>query len=865
MRLARTPLLIALLAAAAGSQARAANAPVYTGGWGDAWAEDERAAAAPAPAPARSPQASTLPLPSPLPQASPQPAAAPHAQAWPQAGGWGQAWDDGDRTAPAAPSRAATAPVPPPTTVQAAVPAPTVVTAQVQPSLEQPAQPSQPRAAPAPAAPAAPASAPAEEDEPVNLTADQIIHDRELGIVTAVGRVEIVQQHRTLVANTVSYNLKEDVVSASGNVTLLEPSGEVIFADYVELTGDLKTGVAEEIRVLLADKSRMAAATARRVGGMRTDFDKAVYTACEPCKDNPSKAPIWQTKAELVTQNKAEEIIEYRDAWLEMWGVPVAYTPYMSHPDPSVKRKSGFLVPSAGVNSTLGTNATVPYFWAIAPNQDITFSPRFLAPKSSKRTADSLDDASDTVLKHVVLAGEHRWIGRDGETKSMASLTADKYDGDLRGHIDAKGRFDLNNRWRTGYQIQRASDDTYTSLYGYRINTDRPWLTTRPYLEGFGTRNFAMAEAFAFQGIRSDDDDKAVPLVLPHMAYSYVGDPSPRGGFWKVDTDLLAYARDEGTDAGRLSTQVAWQRPFRSRLGELYTFTASLRGDGYHSVSDQASQEDGTAGRVIPQMALNWRLPFTRQGRHLSQIIEPLAMVAVSPNGGNPANIPNEDAIDVELDEMNVLRPNRMPGLDRVEGGPRGAYGLRWTGYPSTGGLVIGQIAQGWRAHADTTYGDGTGFKEELSDYMGRVQVSPGGHFTFMDRVRLDKDSLEIRRHEAAVSLGPRALRANASYVFFDRTDGAEGSNYGNRQYVAYGLSSELTRYWSWRGVASHDLTDAGGPLGWTSSLLYNDECFAFRSDIQRTYTYDRDIESGYTITFHVIFKTLGDVPFNAF
>ncbi|MEW5729184.1 MAG: LPS assembly protein LptD, partial [Pseudomonadota bacterium] len=296
----------------------------------------------------------------------------------------------------------------------------------------------------------------------------------------------------------------------------------------------------------------------------------------------------------------------------------------------------------------------------------------------------------------------------------------------------------------------------YAGVYGYRIDSERPWLTTRPYIEGFGRNNYMMAEGFAFQSTRTTDDPGRSPVVLPHAIYSYVGTPNRHGGYWSMDADALAYGRTEGTDAGRLSSRVAWNQGFTTSGGQLYNLVASLRGDGYHA-NQVAGSGAGSAGRAVPQVSMNWRYPFANTSGDWSQVIEPLAMVAASPNGGNPKEIPNEDSTDFELDDTNVLRPNRLPGLDRVEGGVRGAYGLRWSAYRGAG-YIVAQAAQGWRAHDDSVFGQTSGFDEKLSDYVGRLDIAPAGNLNLLNRVRLDKDSLEVRRNENTVSIGPRAL-----------------------------------------------------------------------------------------------------------
>ena len=836
MRLLR-PAFIALSVSLAASPAWAAS-PSDIGSWGDAWGDDTVAAPTrPAPRQQQPPVAKPVVAAPTTPIKTTSPAAL---------GGWGDAW--ADSSANAAPSPLPTA-VQPPTT---SPPPPPQPTASVVP----------PVAVAADNRLAVTAQKPGSDDqgtEPVELTADQIIHDRELAIVTAKGRVEIVEKTQTLVADTVSYNLKQDIISASGNVVITQPNGEVAFADYFELTGDFKDGVAKEIKVILADSSRLSATDGKRVGGNRTDFSDGIYTACEPCRRHPERRPLWEVKAKQITHNQQEAEIEYRDAWVEFAGVPIMYTPYMAHPDPSVRRSSGFLTPSPSQSSTLGTSVTTPYFWAIADNQDLTFSPRFLFPKSSTTNTSDLKSGR-SVLQRMVLAGEHRWQGLEGETRTKASLTADKYSADLRGHIDAEGRFDLSKVWRAGYQVQRSSDDTYTSIYGYSFQRNQPWLTSRPYLEGFGRRNYALIEGYAYQGLREDDDPGTSPLVLPHASYSHISLPSTHGGYWTLDADTLNYARSEGLAANRLSSTIAWHRPFMGRMGDITDLTASLRGDAYHADHLDDGQGSANSGRAIPQVAMNWRQPFVRPGTSLSQVVEPLLMVAASPNGNNSSKIPNEDSLNFELDENNALLADRMTGLDRVEGGLRGGYGLRWAAYPRRGGFVTAQVAQGWRAQKDSTYTTGQGFDNYLSDYVARLDFSPTGNIAILNRVRLDKDNLSLRRNENTLSIGSPLLRFETTYVMLEKSEG-----FSRRHALVNSISSELSQYWSVLAQVNTDLLNGGDIQRWSAKATYSDECFAFVTDLRRTLTYDRDDAAGYELTFNIVFKTLGDVPVNVF
>lgn len=808
------------------------------GGWGQAWGEDE---APPPPRPRSTPSSTISNTPSPVPSARPTVASASSAVAQPQEGvaSFGRVGrnvvasimpedrgEDGDAVGIKRPPR--------------------IIPRAVQSANRRTEG----------------------EDPPVHMVADEIIYDREYNIVTAKGRVEMIQSGRTIAADTVSYNLKQDVMGASGHVAMTEPTGEVTYADYFELTGDFKNGVASQIRMILADNSRLAAQAGQRVGGDRTDFDRAVYTACEPCRDNPDATPIWQAKAARITHNQAEAQIEYRDAWVELAGVPVMYTPYLSHPDPTVKRKSGFLAPTIGYGSTLGASVATPYFFVLSDYEDFTLTPRFMAPTttSALSSAPSGDEIVTTAMKHVLINGEHRWRGVYGEAKTQASITADQSSGNIRGNIDSKGIVELDRVWRAGWQVQNQSDETYRQLYRIRTDTDRPWLLTRPYVEGFGRSNYAMAETLSFQGHHLEADPSKSPVVAPHLVMQNVSNAGWGGSYWTFDSDFMSFMRSQGTEGQRLSHRTAWNLPLRSPDGQVVLVSASMRGDGYRATHlDTVPSGASSVGRAIPELSVDWRYPFVRTSASLSQVIEPMVMVATAPVGGNSGKIPNEDSLAFELDETNVMRPNRLVGLDRVETGTRGGYGLRWAAYPSRGGMASIQAAQGWRQHTDSTFGDSSGFTSTFSDYLGRVDVRPAAYVALVDRVRLDKTTLEVRRNEATVAIGPPPLSFSTSYVFLSSTSASGMSFYPRRQYLAYSLSSQWSRYWNAAFSLNQDLASNGGVVGWNGRVMYNDECFAVVGSMNRFFSDNPGLLSGYNLMLTVVLKTLGEAPISVF
>lgn len=213
------------------------------------------------------------------------------------------------------------------------------------------------------------------------LQADEATFNATTGIYVARGNVEANYDGRTLHADELSYNQKTNQITAAGGVTLVDELGSTLHAGSVVLDGELESGLIETFGLLIGEEAKLAGRSADRRNG-KTEITQAVYSPCRVCADEREGEPVWQIKALKVTHDHEKKTIAYRHAYLEILGVPVLYTPYFWHPDPTVKRQSGFLVPNAGNSTDFGNFIEAPYYWAIAPHYDVTISPLLMSEEA---------------------------------------------------------------------------------------------------------------------------------------------------------------------------------------------------------------------------------------------------------------------------------------------------------------------------------------------------------------------------------------------------------------------------------------------------------------------------------------------------
>ena len=687
---------------------------------------------------------------------------------------------------------------------------------------------------------------------PVDLQADSLEHDEGGQVITAQGNVIMVQDGRTLKADKIVYDLKNDTAQAVGHVEFIESNGDRHLADKVVFNNAMKDGLVEGLQTFLTDGSRFTAVKGKQEGGVKTTMYDATYTPCEPCRDDPQKPPLWQIRASEVSHDKDKKIIEYENARFEWMGVPLAYLPYFAHPDGSEKRKTGFLTPSAGYRSDLGAFAEGSYYWDIAPEKDATLSVIAFTKEAP------------------VAVGEWRQRWADAKLKARGSLTySDFKDRNLgesvrhsktvRSHVFASGLWDINSKWRSGFDVKLSSDDQYLRQYDFDT---QDVLENKLFLERFSGRNYAVGRAIAFQDLRVKENQTDQPNVLPDIKASFLGEPGSMpliGGRWSLDVSALGLRRaaDNGQDVWRLGTGVGWYRRFVSDYGIVSELSSQLRGEYYYASDRNNGQGDASETRAFGYVDAKTSYPLSRNFEKFQMVIEPVASLTLAPNISQ-SDIPNEDSQDVQIDASNLFEPNRFPGLDVVEDRSHVTYGLRTGVYGADGSYGDVFFGQSQRfTDGDNPFSVGSGLDKKQSDFVGSVSGRYKDDFALDYRFQMDNSSLSFQRHEVDATASVDSFTLSTRYLFAKSLEGTEIQD--TREQIENAASYYINDKWRLHGSARHDLGADPGLRDATLGLDFYGQCVSWSITGHRKLTDKTSGDNGTEIFFRIGLKNIGE------
>ena len=656
---------------------------------------------------------------------------------------------------------------------------------------------------------------------PATLVADSILFDRGSRVVRAEGGVEIFHDGARLRAGAVVYDGRADTIEVSGPITLTEAGGRaIVFAEFAELSADLRDGVLRSARLVLDRQLQIAATEIERSDGRYTQLYQGVASSCEVCPDNP--VPLWEIRAERVIHDRLEQQLYFDNATFRVMGVPVAWVPRVRLPDPALDRASGLLAPSLRVNDDTGSHLQLPYFVTLGRHADLTVTPWLgIGP-------------TDTIELR------YRQAFRRGDLTVNGAISRDDMTGNaLRGYVFAEGQFELGRDVTLDFALQGVSDRGYLTTYGF----PDPDLLESDLRASRASRDaFAAVGATVYTSLREGDDNATLPTRVLDAQLTRRFVPDRLGGIATLEVGALAYRRTSdidsaapsgqptGRDVARLSGALGWRRDWVLPGGVLMAVDTALHADIYHT--RQGGALSGTESRVAPFAGVALRYPLAREtAAGVRHLVEPVVQLAWSDVSGG--DVPVEDSVIVEFDEANLFALDRFPGEDRRETGLRANVGVGYTRTDPLGwslGVAAGLVLRGSDAGQFTP---GSGLDGMQSDVLLATHFTRGDRWRVVNRALFDRGLL-FTSNELALSWRGARHALETSYTFLE----ADPEESRDMDTAEWALDAEYRIDDGWRASADWRYDVAGS--GFTRAglgLAYTNECVNMELSVSRRFT----------------------------
>lgn len=663
----------------------------------------------------------------------------------------------------------------------------------------------------------------AQQSEPAVLIADRMFI-RPDGVLVAEGNVEAHQGNLFLTASRVTYSPDSNQLNVQGPIKLDDGESIRILADEAELDPQLVEGLLTGARLILGDELQIAAVELNRAEGRYTQAYRTVATSCRICGENTP--PIWQIRAEKVIHDSLERQIYFENAQFQVLGVPVAFLPIVRLPDPTLSRSTGFLVPAGRTSSTLGVGYKVPYFIALGDHRDITLTP-YLSTET-------------TTLEY-----RYRQAFARGDFTANGAISQDSFTPELRAYVFANGAISLPNAFQFSYDVELTSDTAYLLDYGYS-GKDR--LDSAFALSRYDTDRFARVGLTHYRTLRDSEANDTQPSIVGRFETERVLPEWSLGGDVILNAQMTGLLRTSGNDlAGRdvvrARGSAEWTRSDVMRNGLLIDSHVLM--DASLAAVGQDSTTEDLIFSASPGAYTNLRYPMLGADSLARYTLEPVVHFAWSDSVND---IPNEESTLVEFDEANLLSLSRFPATDRVEEGPRMAFGGNWARYGNNGSTTRFSLGRVIRAEADDDHSQSSGLDGTHSDWLVAGQYKSGTGIELFSRAIFD-DQITFTKAESRLNwdFGWGNVAATHIWLIAD----ADENRTSSHSEINLSSSIDIARHWganaNWQyDLAAERIVRAG--IGAT----YENECIDMSLSASRRFTSSATVDPSTDYDFRI-------------
>jgi len=646
------------------------------------------------------------------------------------------------------------------------------------------------------------------ENSEIEITADTIEVLKDENKINATGNTIIQTEEFLSTSDSLIYDKNLERIKTSGNIIIKDNlENYYFFDDFVSDKGFNKAN-GTNTRIRLSDGTRIVGKSFIRTDSNINEINNAEYTPCLQNNYIIKNCPGWKLTAKKVIHDEEKQSVYYEGATLSILNVPVLYSPFFSHPDPTVKKKSGVLMPSVSSDNNLGNTFSIPYFYNISSNYDLTITPTFQSKADNYYTFN------------------YRHLTKNHKFNIDTSITDNESRAGTRNHMFING--DIKNPYgKFDYKIETSNNDTY--LRKNQINEQTIFTSGLNFTKEMDN-SFLDFSSYIYKHLDNSSEQKW-EYVYPKINYDIYDykDPVSKTN-WKINSSFLNYRTIDKDYEQQLSSEIfSNEIKVSKQTGLKFENTIQNRLVYFNDSTNNYNQI-----RVFPQISSKISFPLSKSTNNRTEILEPIIMPILAPY--------NNYSNDQSISNSNIFSLNREASLSQWESGPRINYGLNWL--VSNDDLTV-----------NTSFGQSAKIKKdsttEISNYIIGNTLDFGSIGYIKSDIVIDRQDLYLKDNNINSSLDFDKIKFGFDYDY-------ETSNkIKTSEQISIGAKVNFYKDTSLIMSARKDLM-SDKSIGNAFGIHYENDCLAINFDYFRDFTAIDDIEKSRGFSFTITLKPFG-------
>ena len=669
---------------------------------------------------------------------------------------------------------------------------------------------------------------------------NKTIHSEKKTIITDTDKNKIFLNNFEYLINKSIFKSIGDIKVEDNFENIYNFSQIYIDTKKKELLGtDIKTFInKDDFKIDKRNKPRIFANTVK-MNNETTSFGKSNFTLCDYREND--KCPPWSIQSTKMLHDNKKKTIYYNNALIKVYDIPIFYSPRLSHPDPSVKRRSGFLVPSFQDTKNLGEGLTVPYYWAINKDRDLTITNKLYASENPLFTGEYRQ-----ALKNSNLIFDFGYT--DGYKKTSAKKVSGQKNHFFSKFVKNFSNLEKNSESTLSITTQNSNNDKYFKLYNINselVDSDIDNLNNTLDFTHSNDDVFFGFNVSMYETLKDNYNDK-YEYIYPEITLNKNLLSSSNYGLIDLDTNFKVHNYDTNKTSKFLVNNFEWNSiDNNSNSGIQTKLLGNLRNINYETKNIDSFKSD-TTSEIFGALGLLGKIDLYKKIENISEhFLTPKILVRYAPGSMR------------KEEENSKLNPTKAFDLDRLNSNNNFETGLSTTvgldyEIRDKNKLIDVSLSQIFNQKENKNMPTSMGLDEKISDLVGNTKYTINDKFSLNYNFALDQNYGDFNYNEIGAKANLNNFNIDVSYL-------EEKKHIGNNEYVKskidYILNNDTNLSYEFKRNLITDSSEF-----YNLSYEYFNDCLRAGLVYRREFYNDSEIEAENSLMFKITLTPFGNI-----